>query len=186
MHMWYTVLDHNDWTNAKTTFLIGKIKVMNGKYTVILQNIPGSHAEEVLIGKLKRMSETVRYITLYLNNSPCSRCANLLMDYLDNNEDVQLTVYVTCLYMVKRKSCEKLGHSKCISKENKNIDELSTLKNHARCKIEGFRKENWIELLNLMKMSDKFKERLLETYSISPVRSREEEDENIRSDLRDI
>lgn len=183
MHMWETVLNHNDWENARTTFLIGKIKVEKGKYTVILQNIIGMHAEEVLIKKLKEISDTVGYITLYLNNSPCFPCAGLLMKYLNENKDVQLTVYVTCLYMVKRKSCEKSGHSRCIKNETANNNLLRTLKKHSRCTIKGFKKENWIELLNLMQISDEFKGPLLETYSSS---GREEEDTNIRSDLEII
>lgn len=183
MHMWETVLNHNDWENAKSTFLIGKIKVKKGKYTVILQNIPGKHAEKILIEKLNGMCDSVRYITLYLNNSPCSSCAELLMKYLDKNEDVHLTVYVTCLYMVKRKSCEKSGHSRCIRNETANNNSLRTLKKHSRCTIKGFKKEDWIELLNLMQISDEFKGPLLETYSSS---GREEEDTNIRSDLEII
>lgn len=181
--MWETVLNHNDWTNSKTTFLIGKIEVKKGEYTVILQNIIGMHAEDVLIKKLKEISDTVGYITLYLNNSPCFTCAELLMKYLNENKDVQLTVYVTCLYMVKRQSCEQSGHSGCMNKETVNNGGLRTLKNHSRCTIEGFRKENWIELLNPMQISKEFEGRLLETYSSS---GREEEDTNIRSDLEII
>lgn len=183
MHMWETVLDHNDWENSKSTFLIGKIKMMEGKYTVILQNIPKMHAEEVLIKKLNDMCDTVRHITLYLNNSPCSSCAKLLIQYLDENEDVHLTVYVTCLYLVKRKSCEESGHSKCISTETANNDWLRTLKHDSRCTIKGFREGNWIELLNLVEISDEFKGQLLETYSSS---GRKKEDKNIRSDLKII
>lgn len=186
MHMWETPLHHTDRNNARLTFLVGKIKMLQGKYTVILQSMTGSHVVKALLKKLEKSNETVSYMNLYLNNSPCSECADELSTYLDTNEEVQLTMYVANLHMVRRESCARQGHSNCISEETVHNEGLRVLKNRAHCRIEGFEEKNWRELFYLMKMSDEFITRCLNTYCTPQAISRREYDENIKSDLNNI
>lgn len=179
-----TVLDHDNWEKAKTTYIIAKI-IADGKERILrLKNETGMHAEKVLIRKLNELN--VSDVTLFMNNSPCYQCATALIEYLDTKEDVEITLFVTCLYMIKRKSCENL--SKCI-KKTKNNKWLKYLGNHDLCTIKGFTKKSWTELLKLMDVSVEFRKHFLEEYPIQQsdsARSREEEDANIRSDLRKI
>lgn len=180
-----TVLDHDNWERAKTTYLIAKIIVDGEERILNLRNKRGIHAEMVLIKELKELN--VSAVTLYMNNSPCYQCATALIKYLDTNDDVKLTLFVTCLYRVKRMSCEK--HSKCIKKETENNKGLKNLKIHYRCTIKAFTIKAWKELLKLLEVSSKFRKQFWKEYYITQskfVRSRKEEDKYIRSDLRKI
>lgn len=189
-HMYETVLDHKDWSNAQTTYIIGKIEVKGRMIIVKLTNVKDMHTEMILKEKLEKLEETVEKITLYSNNSPCFNCAEAFIKYLDKNKNVHLTLFVTSLYIVKRKSCEE-HHSdlSCFKHETSNNKKLRVLKSHVQCSIDGFRMKNWTELLDLMEISPEYKEQISEKYNKAQpdsARSRAEEDEYIRSDLRDI
>lgn len=188
--MYETVLDHKDWSNARTTYLIGKIKVKDKMIIVKLTNVNNMHTEIILKKKLEKLEETVEKITLYSNNSPCFDCANELIEYLDKNKNVHLTLFVTNLYMVKRRSCvEHHSDLTCVKYETSYNKNLRKLKSHVQCSIDGFRMENWAELLDIMEISPECKEQISEKYNKAqpdPARSRAEEDEYIRSDLMDI
>lgn len=188
--MYETVLDHKDWSNARTTYLIGKIKVKDRMIIVKLTNVNNMHTEIILKEKLEKLEETVEKITLYSNNSPCFHCANAFIAYLDKNKNVHLTLFVTSLYMVKRRSCvEHHSDLSCLKHETSYNIKLRELKSHVQCSIDGFRMENWADLLDIMEISPECKEQISEKYNKAQpdsARSRAEEDEYIRSDLMDI
>lgn len=186
--MYETNLDHQDWDKAKSTCLICKI---DDNITVNLEDKTigeeGTHAEEFLLQELEKKSE-VRNVTVFMNNSPCStpnhKCADKLLKYLDANENVRMTMYVTRLYMIARESCKRDGHSEDITNGSVHSAGLQRLKQHARCEINAFNKNVWEELLNITKMTKEFKEDFMSKYC--NVRSRKEEDDCIRSDLEII
>lgn len=179
-----TVLDHDNWEKARTTYIIAKIIADDKERILMLKNENGTHAEEFLIRKLNELK--VFDVTLFMNNSPCSKCAKEFIKYLDANEDVEMTLFVTCLYMVKRKSCEE--HSKCIKNKTENNDWLKNLKAHDRCKISGYTIKVWKDLLKLMDMSIEFRKQFWKKYrnKQDSTRSRKNEDKYIRSDLSKI
>lgn len=179
-----TVLNHDNWEKAKTTYIIAKI-IADGKERILrLKNETGMHAEKVLIRKLNELN--VSDVTLFMNNSPCYQCATALIEYLDTEEDVEMTLFVTCLYMVKRKSCKE--HSKCIKNETENNDGLKNLKAYDRCTISGYTIKVWKDLLKLMDMSIEFRQQFWEKYRNKQysTRNRKKEDKYIRSDLKKI
>lgn len=186
--MYDTNRNHQDWDKAKSTCLICK---KDDNSTVNLEDKSfgeeDTHEEEFLLQELEKKSE-VRNVTVFMNNSPCSSpnhtCADKLLKYLDANENVRLTLYVTSLYMIARESCKKDGHSEVITNETVHSAGLKRLKQHARCEINAFNKNVWEELLNITKMTQDFKEEFMSKYC--NVRSRKEEDDCIRSDLEII
>lgn len=89
----------------------------------------GTHTEEFLLQELEKQSK-VRNVTIFMNNSPC---ADKLLKYLDANENVRMTMYVTSLYMIARESCKKDGHSEDITNESVHSAGLKRLKQHACC-----------------------------------------------------
>lgn len=179
-----TVLDHDNWEKARTTYIIAKIIADDKERILMFKNENGIHAEESLIRKLNELD--VSDVTLFMNNSPCYECAKKLIKYLDTNEDVEMTLFVTCLYMVKRKSCKE--HSKCIKNETENNDGLKNLKAHYGCTISGYTIKVWKDLLKLMDMSIEFRKQFWEKYrnKQDSTRSRKTEDKYIRSDLKKI
>lgn len=96
----------------------------------------GTHTEEFFLQELEKQSK-VRNVTIFMNNSPCSTpnhtCADKLLKYLDANENVRMTMYVTSLYMIARESCKKDGHSEDITNESVHSAGLKRLKQHACC-----------------------------------------------------
>lgn len=186
--MYETNLYHQDSDKAISTCLICKI---DDNITVNLEDKTigeeGTHAEEFLLQELEKKSE-VRNVTVFMNNSPCSTpnhtCADKLLKYLDANENVRMTMYVTRLYMIARESCKRDGHSEDIPNGSVHSTGLQRLKQHARCEINAFNKNVWEELLNITKMTKEFREKFMSKYC--NVRSRKEEDDCIRSDLEII
>lgn len=146
--MWNTVLNHGygyselGGSLAKTTYLVCKIDSV--PKPLIKGNDQGTHAEEQLKNYLEQMKLPKNKVTVYINNSPCADCAQILKDYLENNKGIHLTLYVTHLYNIRRMSCEmgakkNEGHMKFI-KENeheanyKGLRDLMNLEDN-RCKI---------------------------------------------------
>lgn len=204
--MYQTVLHHiTGWTCAKTTYLFYKI---HGENTLVKKtNIPMSqgnkHAEKLMIEDFRqkicknKIFVSLRHIPVYLNNSPCSsithNCTNNLRNFLKDYEDVKLKIYVTSLYNIRRKSCdkEKNKHNRFIDVEDHfaNSTGLWNLMQHDRCEVKAYSKEIWEKLLKELKLSNSDEHDLLKTYTDKRNgndRSREEEDKRIQEDLRSI
>lgn len=204
--MYQTVLHHiTGWTCAKTTYLFYKI---HGKKTLVKKtNIPMSqgnkHAEKLMIDDLIHKNSQMdifcspQRITVYLNNSPCSsithNCTKNLRNFLKDYEDVKLKIYVTSLYNIRRKSCDKDNnkHNHIIKDEDHfaNSTGLWNLMQHERCEVKAYSKKVWEKLLKELKLSNSDEHDLLKTYTDirnGNDRSREEEDKRIRKDLRSI
>lgn len=64
-----TVLDHDNWEKARTTYIIAKIIADDKERILMFKNENGIHAEESLIRKLNELD--VSDVTLFMNNSPC-------------------------------------------------------------------------------------------------------------------
>lgn len=191
-----TVLDHeNGWKRGMTTLLICKIN--SEASPVILENISflgdNIHAEELLIDELnKKDKSSMTTITIYINNSPCSsmghNCASKLIKFLSENPKIIIIMYVTNLYNIRRVSCIGENHYAWVNEANHeaNFTGLKNLMEHNRCVVSAFSKAVWSELLNIVPVSKVFKSRLLHDYSTKlngNDRSREDEDNRIRSDL---
>lgn len=199
--MYQTVLHHKfGWSYAKTTYLFCKL---HDKNTLIKKtNIPKSegnkHAEKLMIDDLKEtaLSEEL-HITVYLSNSPCSsithNCTYHLRKFLEDYRHVRLKIYVTSLYNIRRKSCDKdhNKHNHIIDVEDHfaNSTGLWNLMQHERCEVKAYSKEIWEKLLKELKLSNSDEHDLLKTYTDKRNgndRSREEEDKRIQEDLRSI
>lgn len=107
--MWNTVLNHGyrysslGGSLATKTYLVCKIDSV--PETIIKENDKGTHAEKKLIDNLKKMPLLQNSVTVYINNSPCAACVKILKTYLEEKTSIHLTIYVTHLYNIRRRSC---------------------------------------------------------------------------------
>lgn len=198
--MWNTVLDHKrGYINglASTTYLVCTI---DGVHKPIIYDSTLSHAEVNLINNLEHDYKGPMKLTIYINNSPCVCCAELLKIFLMKNQNIQLILHVTHLYYIKRKSC-KLRRG--AGKDEKHIDYIKDkvhedqylgLRNLMslggnRCRIESFTKEVWEALLAVMDISEEIRKQIIQSYALkfkNGDRSRQGEDRRIRKDLNHI
>lgn len=167
------------------------------KGNVVTQNDEGIHADKNLQDNLEEKPFIQKKITVYINNSPCAACANTFKDYLEKNQDIHLTLYVTHLYMIKRKSCQDRADKKNESHMDyipppeheanyQGLRNLMSLRDN-RCKIEAFTKDVWRELHEVMGLNEYFQQRIstydTEDTTKSHDRSRKSEDVNVKLDL---
>lgn len=216
--MYETVLNHNypigKWKNVKTTYLVWNIDG-DEDYEIIKNDRKGkgnTHAEilfteEIINQNLEDSISNISLskkgegtggqkllcITVYINNSPCSGCTNKLITFLDENEWARLKFYVTNLYNIHRKSCRSRNESHLtkVDKDDhkKNSKGLKKLMQHERCEIRAFTKDVWEKLLDIVTVSEEFKNELLNGYGNilnGYDRSREIEDARIQEDLDHI
>lgn len=134
-------------------------------------------------------------IEVYINNSPCSAsgydCTEKLVSFLEKNIRVRMRLYVTNLYNIRRESCKEEGHYNYVpdSVHIPNYDGLRNLMQHARCEVKAFTEYDWKNLFNIVDVSKKVKDYLLDNYGTIMVnndRSREDEDKWIMDDLEYI
>lgn len=205
--MWNTVLNHGygyselGGSLAKTTYLVCKIDGV--PEPIIIGNDEGKHAEKQLVDILKEMTLLQKEVTVYINNSPCAACSQILKTYLEKNQDIHLTLYITHLYNIRRRSCQlrendgkNEGHMNHI-KENdheanyQGLRDLISLGDN-RCKIDAFTGDVWRELHKVMGLTKDCQERMKKyntkiTDPMNPKkshdRSRKEEDTYIEEDL---
>lgn len=106
---------------------------------------------------------------------------------LDNNVNVHLRLYVASLYNIRRKSCEEEYHNNKINinKHRDNYTGLRNLMQHDRCKIKAFNENVWKELFRMTTGSDQLPGNYDEITE-GNERSREDEDECIKKDLKHI
>lgn len=189
--MYDTVLDHNHgWGKATITHLICRIN--SEADTIILKN-EMKHAEELLIFNLNDKNKSLwTTITIYLSNFPCSSkkhdCSGELIKFLNKNTQVILILYVANLYNIRRMSCKGERHYAWVTADDHkaNSTGLKDLMEHSRCVVSAFSFAVWSELLSIVPVSDEFKSQLLNEYKSIKCgndRSRETEDDRIRSDL---
>lgn len=203
--MWNTVLDHEyGYINglANTTYLVCTI---NGEPDrICIKNKKGTHAEEKLTDYLRAKyiatPNVTCTITVYINNSPCDKCAEMLNNLLQEFENIKLVLYVTHLYNIRRRSCQlnwegnsqkkdkHMGYIRFENHEN-NYQGLRGLMNleENRCRIDAFTKDVWKALYEVMVISEELKQTMMTEYTKTTngehVRSRESEDININLDL---
>lgn len=195
--MWDTVLDHiNGYLPniglSSITYLVFVIEGINKPG--ILKN-GNYHAEAGLENILQSYRGPLK-ITIYINNSPCADCAKTLKKILEKNENIQMVLYITHLYNIKRRSCilrEKNGkhekHTEWVSDEvhdenYKGLRNLIMLRGN-RCRIEAFTKKVWEDLLNVTGLSTQ----MMNNYNRRKKgydRSRQNEDRRIKKDLNGI
>lgn len=205
--MWNTVLNHRygyggpGGNLAATTYLVCKID--GEPETIIIRNQNGKHAEEQLVNNLEKMKLLKKKITVYINNSPCAACSQILKTYLEKNKDIHLTLYITHLYNIRRRSCQlrandgkNEGHMNYITKNEhqanyKGLRDLMSLGGN-RCKIEPFTEDVWRELHEAMGLTKDCQPKMIgyNTIITDPKnkaknhdRSRKTEDINIKNDL---
>lgn len=70
-------------------------------------------------------------------------------------EDVEMILFVICLYMVKWKFCKE--YFKCIKNEIENNDGLKNFKVYDCCMISGYIIKVWKDLLKFMDMFIEFR-----------------------------
>lgn len=200
--MWNTVLNHkkgykkSGGSLASNTYLVCKIDTV--PELIIRENdTGGKHAEQKLIDDyLENKTTATTKVTVYMNNSPCKDCAGILKTCLEKNKGIDLTLYVTHLYNIKRKSCQDSAerHIKDITNKEhaanyKRLRDLMNLGDN-RCKIEAFTRDVWRELHKVMDLTEDFQQRIT-TYGTTNTmkshdRSRKDEDSNIKRDLEHI
>lgn len=199
--MWDTVLDHERGYiegHAKTTYLVCTI---NGEPDPIcIKNKDGTHAEEELTvyleAKYIATPNVTCTITVYINNSPCHMCAQKLKEFLQKFENIELVLYVTHLYNIRRLSCQ-LNWERSFQKKDrhmgyidvndyeKNYQGLKDLINlgENRCRIDAFTEDVWKALHGVMGIEEELKHKYTKTTNGEDVRSRNREDLNITQDL---
>lgn len=120
-----------------------------------------------------------------------------MKNYLEKNQDINLTLYVTHLYRIKRKSCQDRADKENESHMNgindkvheRNYQGLRNLLSLGdnRCKIEAFTKDVWRELHEVMGLNEDFQQRIstydTEDTTKSHDKSRKSEDVNVKLDL---
>lgn len=194
--MWDTVLDHIHGYKKKlasTTYLVCKIEGIH-KPDIIESN--ESHAEKQLLFLMHRISKVPLKIIIYINNSPCAKCAKLLKQFLLDNQHIQMVLYIAHLYNIKRRSCKSRKAAKKIEEHvskismedhSENYDglrDLMSLGGH-QCRIEAFTKKVWKDLLVLTGISTQ----MMDNYNRRKKgydRSRQNEDKRIKKDLNGI
>lgn len=191
--MWDTVLDHNNGYQQKlasSTYLVYKIEGMHKPG--ILKN-DTTHAEKQLIsiiqGNFTAPLKIIIYI--YINNSPCAECATSLKQFMVDNQNSKMVLYIAHLYNIRRESCKRRdeSHVTCIQKtihENNylGLRNLMSIGGH-RCRIEAFNKKVWEDLLALTGISTQ----MMDNYNRRKNgydRSRQNEDKRIKKDLNGI
>lgn len=205
--------DYGKWNHAKTTHLVCKVDDDDPK-CILISNTAEKHAEANLIQELIRKSKLKmtnissgtedvidgitkmsinqpskrKKIIIYINNSPCSECADALINVLDSNVQVRLKLYVASLYYIRRMSCDEEYHNEFVpsDKHKLNFNGLKKLMLQARCKIKAFTKDVWEELFNIVALSLEVKTELVDGYdhvADDNDRSRESEDNRIKEDL---
>lgn len=191
--MWDTVLDHiRGYVEglASTTCLVYTIEGMNKPG--IIQN-SSNHAEDTLMYQLRNFEGPLK-ITVYINNSPCSNCANSLKKFLIEKQSIQMVLYITHLYNIKRRSCllrkgKREDHTEGVT-EDVHVDTYNGLRGLMmlggnRCRIDAFTKKVWEDLLNVTGQSTQ----ILDNYTRRKKgydRSRQNEDRRIKKDLNGI
>lgn len=185
-NMYWTVLNHEFGYDCNMeTYLICR---MNSE-VLIPEDIPGSQAEEILIQHLNDEDKSkLTTITVFINNSPCHNFATWLIKFLNKNPNVILILYVTNLYNIRRMSCifELHYRSVPLNTHEANVTGLKNLMEHCPCVVSAFSHAVWSELLNSVPGSNELKSEYLDGYKTildKSDRSREDEDNRIRSDL---
>lgn len=203
--MWNTVLDHeNGYINgdANTTYLVCTINGKSGR--ICIQSGDGTHAEKKLTDYLEAKyiatPNVTCTITVYINNSPCHMCAQKLKEFLQKFENIELVLYVTHLYKIRRLSCQlnwvvssqkndrHMGYID-VNDYEKNYQGLKDLMNlgENRCRIDAFTEDVWKALHEVMDIVEELKQTMMTKYTKTPneehVRSRNREDLNITQDL---
>lgn len=195
--MWDTVLDHIHGYKKKlasTTYLVCKIEGIHKPVNIIESN--AKHAEEQLIDMIQGISKVPLKIIIYINNSPCAKCANLLKQFLLDNQHIQMVLYIAHLYNIQRRSCKSRKAAKKIEEHVSKISMDDHFKNYEglrdlmslrgyRCRIEAFTKKVWEDLLVLTGISTQ----MMDNYDRRKKgydRSRQNEDKRIKKDLNEI
>ncbi|XP_052695989.1 uncharacterized protein LOC128174485 [Crassostrea angulata] len=194
--MWDTVLDHIHGYQQKlasTTYLVCKTDAFH-KPAIIKSN--AEHAEEQLLSKIQSISKVPLKIIIYINNSPCAKCASLLKQFLLDNQHIQMVLYNAHLYNIQRISCKS---RKAAKKNEKHVTKISNedhVKNYNglrdlmslgghQCRIEAFTKKVWKDLLDVTGIS----RQMMSNYNRRKRgcdRSRKNEDKRIKKDLNEI
>lgn len=185
-NMYWTVLNHEHQydCNMETYFICR----MNSE-VLMPEDTTGSQAENILIGHLNKEDKSkLTTITVYINNSPCHAFAMWFIEFLNINPNVILILYVTNLYDIRRMSCTFELHYRKVdpNTHEANVTGLKNLMEHGRCVVSAFSHAVWSELLNSVPVSNELKSEYLDGYKTildKRDRSREDEDNRIRSDL---
>lgn len=175
------------------------IRIRN-KPTNSSNGIVGIHAEIILIHRLKNRYKDAKDIIVYSTFSPCHLCAVALKQFLDDNSNIKLTLYVAHLYCIVRASCLKVScvHHNWVFSDN----EAYTKANYCglrylmslgseRCKIEAFNKSVWGDLISHLSLPEVERNNFFAKYAKKYdknflSRSREREDVLTKEDLNKI
>lgn len=190
-NMWDTVLNHIDGYQQKlasSTYLVYIIEGMHKPGKLMNDTM---HAEKKMISIIQKTFTEPLKIIIYINNSPCAKCALSLKTFLEGHQNIQMVLYIAHLYNIRRESCKRRdeNHVRYISKANheenyRGLRNLMSLGGN-RCRIEAFTKKVWEDLLVLTGMSTQMMSnynRRKEGYD----RSRQNEDRRIKKDLNEI
>lgn len=192
--MYKTTQDHScGWNHAKKTALFCKINLQDDP--IIIQNDlcgqENKHAEELLIDELNQREDKSLQtkITIYINNLPCPNCNKKLIQFLIENPNVILILYVANVYNIRR-PCSNESHYLHVSENDHQVKmELKTLMTHERCVVSAFSYAVWSELLNIVAVPKMFKDHFLNGYrtKLDPNDSgRVDKDNAIRNELYEI
>lgn len=197
--MWENVLDHENGYRQECpqkTYLVCKIDGV--RMPLMKANVDEDLAETAFEYYLGKYHGTIK-VTVYTTNSPRAQCAKKWKGFLESNKNIQLVLYVTHLYDIKRNSCNlrkndiKEHHTDGIDNDEHEANylglrDLMSLGGN-RCRIEAFTKEVWEALLAVMDMSEEFRRRTMRNYDTrleNHDRSRQSEDRRIKKDLNHI
>jgi len=128
------------------------------------------HAEIFMMDYLESFNDYQGEVIVYMNYSPCSDCANKLVEFAWEWE-MELTIYFVQLYRVKRQSCKYDPRCKC--RGNKaNENGLRYLEQHVT--LRHFHYAQWDSLAALLRVENTYDD------------SREREDQEIGNDFQHI
>lgn len=154
-------------------YCVFKIKTSESQYSVqTQQSNRNGHAEENALNFIKMNSHynENETITLYLTYSPCSKCADLLQAFYNQNRfGIKLRIFFTRLYKIPRASCQNAGNRCCQVQVTENETGLRNLR-ETNITIAPFTPNAWGQLVILLLAND----------------GRSAEDQEVLGDLNEI
>ena len=128
---------------------------VQGRGVNVLYNTGRDHVEQKLIRYIKEFWTDIPSLCLnvYINYSPCGKCARDILNFLKANEKVNINMRVAALYDIGRYSCMRNNH--CHEMTDSSRECLTELLDYgARSKqlyMGVFNLEIWNQLVRLLK-----------------------------------
>ena len=109
----------------------------------------GKHAEEVFLKDFNELKlENANELIMFINHSPCAKCAGKLLEFILPLFDRRITVSIRCMYLYRTERLKNI-HDKVKSIYNRQgLYDLS----HANVELKMISNEYWLELFDFLQV----------------------------------